>query len=105
MYYKVCKRCGYSFADFKTTGLLGCPDCYKSFQAELMPTIKKIHSSTLHTGKSPAYEGMDKELLTEYKRLIAERQECALSGRFSDMAELSIRIDSLAEELKKRGLI
>ncbi len=105
MYYKTCKRCGYSYGDFVATGLLGCPDCYKSFEAELKPTIKKFHSGLIHTGKKPAYVGIDKRLLDEYKMLQAEKQQAALSGRFGDMADLTLQIEALAEELKKRGIL
>jgi hypothetical protein len=37
--------------------------------------------------------------------LLNEKQQAVLSGRFSDMAELTLQIDALSEELKKRGLM
>jgi protein arginine kinase activator len=48
-----CPRCHMRPADFKKTGRLGCPDCYESFAAELMPLIKGMHRSEQHTGKTP----------------------------------------------------
>ncbi len=105
MYYKKCSRCGYSYGDFVATGLLGCPDCYKSFEEELKPSIKKFHSAIIHTGKKPSCTGVDKKLIAEYKLLLKEKQQAVLDGRFSDMAELTLQIDALADELKNRGLM
>lgn len=105
MYYKVCKHCGYNYQDFLNSGLLGCPRCYESFSRELMPSIQKLHSGLYHTGKQPACSGIDKQLMDEYKRLLSEKQSAVLEGRFSDMAELSLQLEALAEELKKRGLV
>ena len=85
--------------------MLGCPNCYKTFANELLPTIHKIHNSVKHRGKKPSCDGLDKQLIAEYKNLLAEKESAVLEGRFSDMAELSLQIESLSEELKKRGLL
>lgn len=46
-----CQKCGSSIADIKRTGKLGCANCYKTFTAQIMPSIKRIHGNTKHTGK------------------------------------------------------
>jgi protein arginine kinase activator len=50
----VCQGCRMSFADFKQQGMLGCPECYRSFEAFLGPLIERAQEGGVaHTGKSP----------------------------------------------------
>ncbi len=48
-----CPRCGFSQADFKKSGRLGCPDCYKTFAEGLAGLLKTMHKGTRHIGKAP----------------------------------------------------
>jgi protein arginine kinase activator len=48
-----CPRCGFTQADFKKSGLLGCPECYKTFADGLAGLLKTMHKGTRHTGKAP----------------------------------------------------
>jgi protein arginine kinase activator len=48
-----CPRCGFSQADFKKSGRLGCPECYKTFAEGLEGLLKTMHKGMHHTGKAP----------------------------------------------------
>ena len=48
-----CPRCGFTQADFKKSGRLGCPECYKTFAEGLSGLLKTMHKSTRHVGKAP----------------------------------------------------
>jgi protein arginine kinase activator len=48
-----CARCGFSQADFKKSGRLGCPECYHTFAEGLAGLLKTMHKGTRHTGKTP----------------------------------------------------
>ncbi len=49
-----CPSCTLELAQFRSTGLLGCPDCYCVFQSVLAPLIERSHEgATHHTGKTP----------------------------------------------------
>ena len=48
-----CSRCGFSQADFKKSGRLGCPECYKTFAEGLGGLLKTMHKGTRHVGKAP----------------------------------------------------
>ncbi len=39
---KFCSSCGTAFSQFKKSGFLGCPECYKCFAEELIPFLDKI---------------------------------------------------------------
>jgi protein arginine kinase activator len=49
-----CAVCGFTQADFKKTGRLGCSECYLTFSEGLASLIKAMHKGTKHTGKVPA---------------------------------------------------
>lgn len=46
-----CARCGASLQDFRETGRLGCPDCYRTFEAPLRDLLRRLHGSTHHMGE------------------------------------------------------
>ncbi|SRR5882672_2387625 len=48
-----CGRCGFTQADFKKAGRLGCPECYKTFSEALDGLLKTMHKGTRHVGKVP----------------------------------------------------
>jgi len=49
-----CSVCGFTQADFKKTGRLGCSACYGVFAEGLRGMLKNMHKGPSHTGKSPA---------------------------------------------------
>ena len=48
-----CPRCGFSQADFKKSGRLGCPECYRTFAEGLGGLLKTMHKGVRHIGKAP----------------------------------------------------
>jgi len=48
-----CARCGFTHADFKKAGRLGCPECYTTFSEALDGLLKTMHKGTRHVGKVP----------------------------------------------------
>src|SRR5690606_26358093 len=50
----VCPSCGFSQADFKKSGRLGCADCFDTFAEGLEALLKSMHKGTRHIGKVPA---------------------------------------------------
>ena len=104
-YEKTCKHCGTTLSSFMRTYMLGCPNCYQTFNAEIGTSLKKVQGRTFHVGKAPKVVGINRELMHEYERLLKEKEDAALDGRFKRMKELSQEILDLAEELKRRGIM
>jgi protein arginine kinase activator len=50
----VCPGCGMSPQDFKVRGRFGCPRCYETFRAELLPLLQRVHEASTHRGRLPA---------------------------------------------------
>src|SRR6266571_9079658 len=48
-----CPQCGFTQADFKKSGRLGCPECYQTFAEALDGLLKTMHKGTRHVGKVP----------------------------------------------------
>lgn len=50
----VCSSCGYTLADLKKTGRLGCPACFDVFEPTLADMLRPMHKGIQHKGKVPA---------------------------------------------------
>jgi protein arginine kinase activator len=48
-----CAQCGFTQADFKKAGRLGCAHCYETFAEGLETLLKTMHKGTRHKGKVP----------------------------------------------------
>ena len=48
-----CPQCGFTQADFKKSGRLGCAECYKTFADGLEGLLKSMLKGTRHAGKVP----------------------------------------------------
>lgn len=48
-----CRTCGMPFAMYKKTLILGCAECYTSFQELLQPELRKFHGNVRHIGRKP----------------------------------------------------
>jgi protein arginine kinase activator len=88
----VCTRCGGTFQDFRETGRLGCPDCYRSFETPLRDLLRRLHGSTHHLGeryaeREPAALVVDQEQaadLREQLRLAVETENFELAAELRD---------------------
>ena len=105
VYDKACKKCGHRLSEFYRTFMLGCPDCYKAFEPEINESLKKVQAQSFHTGKTPRINGLDKELLDEYQRLLEEKEKAGIVSDFQKMVELNSEILELKTELEKRGVL
>ena len=45
-----CPNCSTTFASFKTSGFLGCSQCYEAFRPAMKDIVKRIHGTSTHTG-------------------------------------------------------
>lgn len=77
-----CSSCGASFSDIAKSGKVGCAECYKTFENELLPYLKRVHGSTKHIGKIPVSapimvvntEETVESLRMELNRLVSEEK-------------------------------
>ena len=48
-----CDFCGSTQNDISKKGKAGCENCYNVFSEYLVPIIKRVHGTDVHTGKKP----------------------------------------------------
>ncbi len=103
-----CPVCSSSFGEISASGKVGCGNCYKVFENELMPTVARLHSLPLHKGKSPNKASPKQQSADEPKpktkrltkeeriaKLKAEQEEMIKSENFEKAAELRDKIKKL----------
>jgi protein arginine kinase activator len=64
-----CPACGFTQADFKKAGRLGCSACYETFAEPLGGLLKTMHKGTRHVGKAPAALRQSREVSDRMKLL------------------------------------
>jgi protein arginine kinase activator len=88
---ETCARCGGSLQDFRESGRLGCPDCYRSFETPLRDLLRRLHGSTHHLGEryaehesAPAVDHEAAADLREQLRLAVETENFELAAELRD---------------------
>ena len=92
-----CPKCGITFSDFKSTGLLGCSYCYEHFSKSLIPTIKRVQGGLLHTGKIPKNASQEVVSRRKVDELKLRLKELIQEENFEEAAKVRDEI----QELKK----
>jgi protein arginine kinase activator len=86
-----CPRCGGSLQDFRESGRLGCPECYRAFEAPLRDLLRRLHGSTHHVGErylerngEPVDGRVATAELREQLRLAVETENFELAAELRD---------------------
>jgi protein arginine kinase activator len=86
-----CPRCGGTLQDFRESGRLGCPDCYRAFEVPLRDLLRRLHGSTHHMGeryadREPATAAGRHQAaeLREQLRLAVETENFELAAELRD---------------------
>lgn len=90
-----CKGCGAAFADIAKTGKVGCAQCYETFFDDLLPSIRRIHGNTRHTGKLAGSAGKELRVVNELEQARQELHDAIEKQEFEKAAKLRDRIKEL----------
>ena len=96
---KRCSVCGFSQADFKKTGRLGCSECYGTFAEGLGSLLKAMHKGTEHVGKFPQRAHREMELSDRMRALTDNLQKAVAEENYESAASLRDQIKQLESEL------
>ena len=91
-----CPRCGFSQADFKKSGRLGCPECYQTFAEGLSGLLKSMHKGTRHTGKAPEALRQSRDNMDRLKTLQKKLAKAVEIEDYELAAQLRDEIKALA---------
>lgn len=90
-----CPRCGFSQADFKKSGRLGCPECYKTFAEGLEGLLKTMHKGICHEGKVPETHQASREQSDRLKLLQKKLAKAIEQENFEEAAQLRDQIKQM----------
>ena len=93
--------CGFSQADFKKTGRLGCSECYVTFAEGLGSLLKAMHKGTEHVGKFPERAQRTVALNHRMRALNEHLQKAVADENYETAASLRDEIKQLENELSK----
>jgi protein arginine kinase activator len=90
-----CAACGFSQADFKKTGRLGCAQCYETFGEGLNSLLKAMHKGMNHTGKVPARIARYLERENALKTLQRDLQKAVADENYKTAAQIRDQLKTL----------
>lgn len=96
-----CPNCGFTQADFKKTGRLGCSDCYQTFADGLEALLKSMHKGTRHVGKVPAGLRKTQDLQKRLVDLEGQLATAIEAENFEQAALLRDDIKSARKDLEE----
>ena len=97
--HRECTTCGISREKFKSSGRLGCGDCYGIFIDDLEPVIQSMHHSDQHFGKTPLSEGRRAVATKQLASLKRKLDRAILHEEFEEAAKLRDRIRGIEKEV------
>jgi protein arginine kinase activator len=95
-----CPACGFSQADFKKTGRLGCSECWNTFEGQIAPLLKAMHKGERHAGKIPSKAAHSQILSEKIKELTDELHKAVSEEKYEDAAGIRDQIRDLEAKLK-----
>ena len=92
-----CPHCGFTQADFKKSGRLGCAECYKTFAEGLEGLLKSMHKGTKHIGKVPENLRQSRDIADRLKLLQKKLSKAIEEEHFEEAATLRDEIKQMTE--------
>lgn len=97
-----CPQCGFSHADFKKSGRLGCAACYQTFSEGLGGLLKSMHKGTHHVGKVPESLRTRRDLSEQMNNLQAKLAKAIETEDFEQAARFRDEIKQLNTRMADR---
>jgi len=94
-----CNSCGQTYADYKRTGLFGCPECYRTFRMVVLPLVKRIQGHLQHTGKVPIKVERVYRFEKKKQQLQSALKDAVKRESFEKAAELRDQIALLDQKI------
>jgi protein arginine kinase activator len=94
-----CPSCGFTQADFKKAGRLGCAQCYETFADGLEQLLKSMHKGVRHKGKVPAALRETQDLADKLKSLQKKLEKAVTDENFEQAAQCRDEIKVTRERL------
>jgi len=96
-----CPVCGFTQADFKKTGRLGCSACWEAFEASLGSLLKAMHKGDHHLGKVPVRAAHTLALNSKMQELAEQLEKAVHEEKYEDAAQIRDQIREMEAKWKK----
>ena len=91
-----CEVCGRTFGEFRSQGLLGCPNDYDAFGKALAPLLERAQEgASQHMGKVPRRAGGDQKKVNAILRLRAQLKTAIAAEDYETAATIRDQIKDL----------
>lgn len=94
-----CPGCGTTAEDLRTTGLMGCPTCFKTFRKLLLPLLDDSQQCTAYRGDP--FPGREHE--RELAALERRQREAVAREDYAEAKRLAEEIRRLKEDGREEG--
>jgi protein arginine kinase activator len=94
-----CPACGFTSAQLKKIGRMGCPECYTTFKDGLDSLLASMHKGTRHLGKIPARAIAESRRGATLEELKDSLQAAVKDERYEEAARIKKEIQALQEDL------
>lgn len=96
-----CSNCGFTQADFKKAGRLGCAECYRTFAEGLESLLRTMHKGTKHIGKVPSLFKQSQDLNDRLKSLQNKLEKAVTEEDFESAAHLRDEINQVKSKISE----
>jgi protein arginine kinase activator len=96
-----CPSCGFTQADFKKSGRLGCAECYAAFAEGLEGLLKSMHKGTKHIGKVPHVLKQSQDLNDRLKSLQKKLEKAVADEDFESAVQLRDEINQIKSRINE----
>ena len=93
-----CPSCGTRFKRIRTTGQVGCAECFRVFHSRIEHLLAHAGLSEAHVGRYPTRLASYKRLLIDRETLRHELNSAITREDYEQAADLRDRIKSLEEQ-------
>ena len=90
-----CPACGFTSAQLKKIGRMGCPKCYDTFQDGLDQLLSSMHKGTRHLGKIPTRAIADSRRNASMEELKDALQKAIAEEHYEEAARIKKEIQAL----------
>jgi protein arginine kinase activator len=106
---EACPACGFTYAQLRKIGRMGCPECYGAFRQGLDGLLSAMHKGTRHVGKTLLAGAAKPNVIWDrtqaekmLERLKGQIQRAVASERYEDAAKFKAESDALQQQLSGR---
>ena len=96
-----CPACGFTQAQLKKIGRMGCPECYNTFRDGLDSLLKAMHKGTKHIGKVPHRLAIENQANDKLSCLREELAAAVRDERYEDAARLKAEMEKAQKKAAK----